>query len=65
MEKVKASLPYILGGLFVIGIFYLVTKKKNIEVDKSAILEKARDAKLAKSILKKEIEEDDTQSSTV
>ena len=28
MEKVKTSLPYILGGLFVVGIYYLVTKKK-------------------------------------
>jgi len=65
MEKVKTSLPYILGGLFVVGIYYLVKKKKNTEVDKSAILEKAREAKMAKSILKKDTEEDDTTSTTI
>ena len=63
MEKVKTSLPYILGGLFVVGIFYLVTKKKNTEVDKSAILEKAREAKMAKSILKNQ--EDDSENNSL
>jgi len=63
MEKVKTSLPYILGGLFVVGIFYLVTKKKNTEVDKSAILEKAREAKMAKSILKNQ--EDDSENNSI
>ena len=63
MEKAKTSLPYILGGLLVVGIYYLVTKKKNMEIDKSAILEKARDAKMAKSILKNQ--EDDSQSNTI
>jgi len=65
MEKAKTYLPYILGGFFVIGIYYLVTKKKNTEVDKSAILERAREAKMAKSILKKDTEEDDTTSTTI
>lgn len=63
MEKVKSSLPYILGGLFVVGIYYLVTKKKSTEVDKSAILEKAREAKMAKSILKNQ--EDDSESNPI
>jgi hypothetical protein len=63
MEKVKTSLPYILGGLFVVIIYYIVTKKKNTEVDKSVILEKAREAKMAKSILKNQ--EDDSQSITI
>ena len=63
MEKAKTSLPYILGGLIVVGIYYLVTKKKSTEIDKSAILEKARDAKMAKSILKNQ--EDDSQSNTI
>jgi LPXTG-motif cell wall-anchored protein len=55
MEKVKTYLP-IIGGLLVavvLFVFFLLKKKKNNQVDKSEILEKAREAKLAKSILRK------------
>jgi len=52
MEKVKTYLP-IIGGLLVAVVLFVITRKKNNSVDKSEILEKAREAKLAKSILRK------------
>jgi LPXTG-motif cell wall-anchored protein len=52
MEKVKTYLP-IIGGLLVAVVLFVLTRKKNNQVDKSEILEKAREAKLAKSILRK------------
>jgi hypothetical protein len=52
MEKVKTYLP-IIGGLLVAVVLFIVTRKKSNSVDKSEILEKAREAKLAKSILRK------------
>jgi hypothetical protein len=52
MEKVKTYLP-IIGGLLVAVVLFIVTRKKSNQVDKSEILEKAREAKLAKSILRK------------
>ena len=52
MEKVKTYLP-IIGGLIVAVVLFIITRKKNNSVDKSEILEKAREAKLAKSILRK------------
>ena len=52
MEKVKTYLP-IIGGLLVAVVLFVLTRKKNNSVDKSEILEKAREAKLAKSILRK------------
>jgi LPXTG-motif cell wall-anchored protein len=52
MEKVKTYLP-IIGGLLVAVVLFLLTRKKSNQVDKSEILEKAREAKLAKSILRK------------
>jgi len=51
MEKVKTYLP-IIGGLLVAVVLFIVTRKKSNSVDKSEILEKAREAKLAKSILR-------------
>lgn len=54
MEKVKSYLPLIIGGLVAIAVFIVSrTKKGTEEPDRAAILEKAREAKLAKSILKK------------
>jgi hypothetical protein len=64
MEKVKTYLPLIIGGIVAIAVF-IVSKSKmnNEETDRGAILEKAREAKLAKSILKKsENEESITDS---
>ena len=64
MEKVKSYLPFIIGGLVAIAVFIVSRSKKSEEVtDRGAILEKAREAKLAKSILKKsENEESPTDS---
>jgi len=63
MEKVKSYLPLIIGGLVAIVVFIVSkSKKTGDETDRTAILEKARDAKLAKSILKKS--ENDEESTT-
>ena len=54
MEKVKSYLPLIIGGLVAIAVFIVSrSKKTGEETNRNAILEKAREAKLAKSILKK------------
>lgn len=61
MEKVKSYLPLIIGGLVAIAVFIVSrTKKGTDEPDRAAILEKAREAKLAKSILKKSENEEST-----
>lgn len=61
MEKVKSYLPLIIGGLVAIAVFIVSrTKKGTEEPDRAAILEKAREAKLAKSILKKSENEEST-----
>jgi hypothetical protein len=64
MEKVKTYLPLIIGGIVAIAVF-IVSKSKmnNTETDRGAILEKAREAKLAKSILKKSENEESTTDS--
>jgi hypothetical protein len=59
MEKVKTYLP-IIGGLIVAVVLFVLTRKKSNQVDKSEILEKAREAKLAKSILRKSENEEGT-----
>jgi hypothetical protein len=62
MQKLKAYLPLIIGGFVAIAVFIVSRSKKNREeIDRGAILEKAREAKLAKSILKKS---EDEESST-
>ena len=67
MENVRKFLPLIIGGIVAITFFFISRKVRqgsgNTE-ERSQILEKAREAKLAKSILKKS-EEDDTQSIAV
>jgi len=61
MEKVKSYLPLIIGGLVAIAVFIVSRSKKGTEEpDRAAILEKAREAKLAKSILKKSENEEST-----
>jgi len=64
MEKVKSYLPLIIGGLVAVAVFIVSRSKKSEEgTDRNSILEKAREAKLAKSILKKsENEESPTDS---
>jgi len=60
MENVKKFLPLIAGSIVAIVVFILSKRmRKNSEstIDRSSILEKAREAKLAKSILRKSDEE--------
>jgi len=59
MEKLKTFLPLIIGGLVSILVFIVSRSKKNEqETDRGAILERAREAKMAKSILKKSEDEE-------
>jgi len=65
MENVKKFLPLIAGGIVAIVVFILSKRmRKNSEstIDRGSILEKAREAKLAKSILKK-VEDEESSSS--
>ena len=56
MEKAQKFLPLIIGGIVAVLVF-IASKKgeksKDLNDDRNAILEKAREAKLAKSILNK------------
>jgi uncharacterized membrane protein YgaE (UPF0421/DUF939 family) len=64
MEKATKFLPFILGGIVAIVVFFVSRKIRNgneTSTERAAILEKAREAKLAKSILKKS---EDEESST-
>ena len=66
MENVRKFLPLIVGGI-VAGVIFFVSRKvgkgSGDSQERSEILEKAREAKLAKSILKKsENEESNTDS---
>jgi hypothetical protein len=64
MENARKFLPLILGGLVAVAFFFIsrkVRKSSGDTQERSQILEKAREAKLAKSILRKS-DEDDTQS---
>jgi hypothetical protein len=64
MEKVKNYLPLIIGGIVAIAVFIVSrSKKPNEETDRNSILEKAREAKLAKSVLKKSENEESTTDS--
>ena len=64
METIKKYAPFIGAFLMFIAVFFLVRKNKTgVNEQKSQILERAREAKLAKSILKKE--EDDTESVSI
>jgi hypothetical protein len=61
MENFKKFLPLIAGGVVAIVVFILSKRmRKNSEsnIDRSSILEKAREAKLAKSILRKSEDEE-------
>jgi len=68
MENARKYLPLIVGGLVAIALFFVSRKMRKGEQansERSTILEKAREAKLAKSILRKTEEEDDSQSIAV
>ena len=61
MEAIKKYAPFIGAFLMFAAVFFLVRKNKTGATEQKAqILERAREAKLAKSILKKE--EDDAES---
>ena len=65
MENARKYLPLIVGSLVAIALFFVSRKMRKSEQansERSTILEKAREAKLAKSILRKSEDEDDTQS---
>jgi hypothetical protein len=68
MENARKYLPLIVGGLVAIALFFVSRKMRKGEqanTERSTILEKAREAKLAKSILRKTEEDDDSQSIAV
>jgi len=65
MEKASKFLPLILGGIVAIVVFFVSKKIRNgneTNTERGAILEKAREAKLAKSILKKSEDEESTSN---
>jgi hypothetical protein len=65
MEKATKFLPLILGGIVAIVVFFVSRKIRNgneTSTERAAILEKAREAKLAKSILKKSEDEESTSN---
>jgi hypothetical protein len=68
VENARKYLPVIVGSLVAIALFFVSRKMRKGEqanTERSTILEKAREAKLAKSILRKTEEEDDSQSIAV
>ena len=65
MENVKKFLPLIAGGIVAVVVFILskrMRKNSDSTNDRSSILEKAREAKLAKSILRKSEDEESSSS---
>jgi hypothetical protein len=65
MENARKFLPLIVGGLVAVAFFFISRKVRQSSgntQERSQILEKAREAKLAKSILRKTEDEDDTES---
>jgi hypothetical protein len=65
MENARKFLPLIVGGLVAVAFFFISRKVRQSSgntQERSQILEKAREAKLAKSILRKTEYEDDPQS---
>jgi hypothetical protein len=64
MENARKFLPLIVGGIVALVVLFISRKVRQSSgntQERSQILEKAREAKLAKSILRKS-EEDDTES---
>ncbi len=65
MENARKFLPHIIGGIVAIVVLFVsrkIRQSSGNNQERSQILEKAREAKLAKSILRKTEEEDDSQS---
>jgi hypothetical protein len=65
VENARKYLPLIAGGIVAILVFFVSRKMRKSEqtnTERSTILEKAREAKLAKSILKKSEDEESTSN---
>jgi hypothetical protein len=65
MENAKKFFPLIVGGIVAIVVFIVskrMRKNNDSNTDRASILEKAREAKLAKSILKKSEDEEGTSN---
>jgi hypothetical protein len=63
MENVRKYLPLIVGGIVAVAFFFIsrkVRQSSGNNQERAEILEKAREAKLAKSILKKSENEEST-----
>lgn len=56
MENARKFLPLIIGGIVAVAVFFIsrkIRQGRGNNQERAEILEKAREAKLAKSILKK------------
>ena len=65
MENVRKFLPLIIGGIVALAFFFLsrkVRQSSGNSQERNEILEKAREAKLAKSILKKSENEESSSN---
>jgi hypothetical protein len=63
MEKAAKFLPLILGSIVAIVVFFVsrkIKKENETNTERASILERAREAKMAKSILKKSEDEQST-----
>ena len=63
MENARKFLPLIIGGIVAFAVFFISRKVRQgsgNNQERAEILEKAREAKLAKSILKKSENEEST-----
>jgi hypothetical protein len=55
MENARKYLPFIIGGVVAVALFFVsrkMQKSDSADQERNAILEKAREAKLAKSLTK-------------
>jgi len=65
MENVRKYLPLIVGGIVAVAFFFIsrkVRQSSGNNQERAEILEKAREAKLAKSILKKSENEESSSN---
>lgn len=68
MNNARKFLPVIIGSLVAFLVFWIsrkMRKSNQANTERSSILEKAREAKLAKSILKKSENEESTTYSEI
>jgi len=65
MENARKFLPLIIGGIVAVAVFFISRKVRQSSgnyQERNEILEKAREAKLAKSILKKSENEESSSN---